>query len=82
MLTFEGAAVYAALVGGILLMRSHLNFIERTVILTAAMILTALHAAADTTICGIFIKHHVTSIIICRLNDKIIIGDYDRSIHR
>ena len=64
MLTLERAAVDAALIGRVLLMRSDPDAVKRTVILFAVMILTVLNAAMDTAVYVIVVKHHFTSKVI------------------
>ena len=58
----EGAAVDTFFTGGILLMRSNLDAIERAVILFAAVILAVVHGTADTVVRIIVLKHIFTSI--------------------
>ena len=66
MLTFKGAAVDALLIGRILLVGSHLDAVERAVVLVAAVILAVLDAAMDTTVLLCFVKHHVHLCYYCQ----------------
>ena len=63
-LALERAAVNAALIGRILLVRCDPDAVERTEILFAVMILTILHAAMNTAVYIIVVKHHFTSKVI------------------
>ena len=82
MLTFKGAAVDALLVGRILLVGSHLDAVERAVVLVTAVILAVLDAAMDTMVHLCFVQHHFHLNIICRRSDTIIIGKSRRAIHK
>ena len=59
-LALERTAVYALLVGRVLLMRSYLYAVERAEVLVAAVMLAVVYRALDTMIGIIVIKHNIS----------------------
>ena len=83
MLALERTAVHTALIGRVLLVRAHLDALERAEIDVAVMILAVLDGTADTVVSHIVLYHVITFYhILYQIPDIIIIVRSHGDIHR